>query len=247
MTHPIRPDSYIAMDNFYTGTVYRKGAEVIRMYDTLLGTDGFRSKSRVYSLQMTTLYPHNHTDCSHHMHHSLLSFFYIEGMDLYFKRHDGQAVTCDDFLAAMADANDVDLSQFARWYSTSGTPSITYSSTYDKEKGLYQLTLSQSSRSDESMLIPVAVGLLDKESGAEVVPTTVLQLKEVTQTFDFPNIKGDVVPSILRNFSAPVKLKPVTGVVDETELAFLASKDTDGKKNVLLCSHLNCTLSKLNT
>jgi len=175
-------------------------------------------------------------------------------MDLYFKRHDGQAVTCDDFLAAMADANDVDLSQFALWYSTAGTPSLTYSSTYDKEKSLYQLTLSQSSRSDDPLLIPVAVGLLDKESGAEVVPTTVLQLKEVTQTFDFPNIKGDVVPSILRNFSAPVKLNPATGVVDETELAFLASKDTDGETIVFLlyshlkdvnCSHHNQTYNSL--
>ena len=155
-------------------------------------------------------------------------------MDLYFKRHDGQAVTCDDFLAAMADANDVDLSQFSLWYSTPGTPSLTYSSTYDKEKGLYQLTLTQSSRSDEPMLIPVAVGLLDKESGAEVLSTAVLQLKEVTQTFDFPNIKGDVVPSLLRNFSAPIKIKPATGVVDETELAFLASKDTDGETIVFL-------------
>src|SRR6056300_1402442 len=112
-------------------------------------------------------------------------------MDLYFKRHDGDAVTCDDFLAAMADANGVDLSQFARWYSTSGTPVVEYSSTFDQEKGLYQLTLSQESRSDESLLIPVAVGLLDKESGEEVAPTSILQLKEATQTFDFPGLKGD--------------------------------------------------------
>ena len=145
-------------------------------------------------------------------------------MDLYFKRHDGCAVTCDDFLAAMADANDVDLSQFARWYSTSGSPSVTYSSTFDKEKGLYQLTLTQSSRSAEPLLIPVAVGLLDKDTGKEVVPTTVLQLKESTQTFDFPDLKGEVVPSILRNFSAPVKLVPASGVVDESNLAFLASR-----------------------
>mmetsp|Transcript_33368 Transcript_33368/g.61251 ORF Transcript_33368/g.61251 Transcript_33368/m.61251 type:complete len:482 (+) Transcript_33368:1176-2621(+) len=163
------------------------------MYDTILGSQGFR-----------------------------------KGMDLYFKRHDGCAVTCDDFLAAMADANGVDLSQFGRWYSTSGTPVITYSSTFDKEKGLYQLSLSQNSRSDEPLLIPVAIGLLDKETGEEVVPTTVLELKECAQTFDFPGLKGAVIPSILRNFSAPVKLVPSDGKVDGSDLAVLASRDTDG-------------------
>lgn len=193
MSHPIRPDSYIAMDNFYTSTVYRKGAEVIRMYETILGSVGFR-----------------------------------KGMDLYFQRHDGSAVTCDDFLSAMADANDVDLSQFAKWYSTSGTPVVTYSSTYDHEKGTYHLTLSQSSRSEEPLLVPVAVGLLDKETGKEVVSTTILQLKESTQTFDFHDLKGDVIPSILRNWSAPVKVLPASGAVDEKDLAFLASWDTDG-------------------
>jgi aminopeptidase N len=128
----------------------------------------------------------------------------------------------------MADANNVDLSQFARWYSTSGTPTVTYSSIYDAEKGLYKLTLSQSSRSDEPLFIPIGVGLMDKTSGEEVVPTTILELKEAQQTFDFSGLKGDVVPSILRNFSAPVKLVPANGIVDESELAFLASHDTDG-------------------
>ena len=193
MSHPIRPESYIAMDNFYTATVYRKGAEIIRMYDVILTSEGFR-----------------------------------KGMDLYFKRHDGSAVTCDDFLAAMADSNGVDLSQFKRWYNTSGTPTVSYSSSFDAEKGLYQLTLSQSSRSEEPLFIPVAVGLLDKESGNEVVPTKVLELKENTQTFEFPGLSGDVVPSILRNFSAPVKLVPQSGEVNESDLAFLASRDTDG-------------------
>jgi len=158
------------------------------MYETILGTEGFR-----------------------------------KGMDLYFLRHDGCAVTCDDFLAAMADANGVDLSQFARWYTTSGTPVVTYSSTFDQERGLYQLTLSQSSRCGEPLFIPVAVGLIDKETGQEVLPTTILQLKEITQTFDFSGLKGDVVPSILRNFSAPVKIVPASGVVDESYLAFLAT------------------------
>lgn len=180
------------MDNFYTATVYRKGAEVIRMYDTILGTDGFR-----------------------------------KGMDLYFKRHDGSAVTCDDFLSAMSDANDVDLSQFSRWYKTSGTPTVTYVTSYDEEKGVFVIGLSQSSRSNEPLFIPIAFGLLDKETGEEVLPTTVLELKEMDQTFIFP-VKKDVVPSILRNFSAPIKMVPASGVVNEIDMAFLASNDTDG-------------------
>ena len=109
MAHPVRPDSYVEINNFYTSTVYEKGAEVVRMYATMLGKDGFR-----------------------------------KGMDLYFKRHDGQAVTCDDFRAAMADANDVDLTQFARWYSQAGTPVVEGSGTYDPRKRTYTLRLRQS-------------------------------------------------------------------------------------------------------
>jgi len=183
---------YATVDNFYTGTVYIKGAEVIRMYQTILSPDGFR-----------------------------------KGMDLYFERHDGSAVTCDDFLAAMADANNVDLSQFARWYSTPGTPTVTYSSEY--KDGSFTLTLSQKSNSKDGPLhIPVSIGLLDKETGEEVVPTTVLDLKEEKQTFTFDGLKGDVVLSLLRGFSAPVKLAPESGVVDEEAMAFLAARDTDG-------------------
>ncbi|KAL7522709.1 hypothetical protein ACHAWX_007508 [Stephanocyclus meneghinianus] len=200
MSHPIRPESYISMDNFYTATVYSKGAEVVRMYKTLLGTEGFR-----------------------------------KGMDLYFKRHDGNAVTCDDFLAAMADANEVDLSQFARWYSTSGTPILKYESKYDDGTKTFYLTLSQESNSRDPLHIPVAVGLLDKVSGEEVSPTTVLNLKEKVQTFEFKGLDGDVVPSVLRGFSAPVKLvRSTTGTIDdaasdeETNWAFLAARDTDG-------------------
>lgn len=192
MSHPIRPESYISMDNFYTSTVYSKGAEVIRMYRTLLGKDGFR-----------------------------------KGMDLYFERHDGSAVTCDDFLSAMSDANGVDLGQFALWYSTNGTPTVRVSSRYDEESKTFYLTLSQESNSEGPMHIPVAVGLLDKASGEEVVPTTVLDLKEKEQTFEFPGLEGDVLPSVLRGFSAPVKL---VGSSDDEEkdLAFLAANDTDG-------------------
>ncbi len=193
MAHPIRPESYISMDNFYTSTVYSKGAEVIRMYDTLLTKAGFR-----------------------------------KGMDLYFKRHDGAAVTCDDFRAAMADANGVDLDQFALWYSTQGTPQVAFSSAYDETTGSYSLTLTQSSKSDKPLHIPVSVGLLDKSSGEEVVPTVVLELKEMTETFTFSDLKGDVIPSILRGFSAPVKLVPAAGDADESVWAFLAAYDTDG-------------------
>jgi aminopeptidase N len=191
MSHPIRPESYISMDNFYTGTVYIKGAEIIRMYQTLLTQEGFR-----------------------------------KGMDLYFQRHDGSAVTCDDFLAAMADANGVDLQQFSRWYSTAGTPTVTYDTVY--KDGIFTLSLSQSSNSKDGPLhIPVSVGLLDKATGKEVVPTTVLNLKEDKQTFTFENLEGDVVLSLLRGFSAPVKVTSVSGVVDEESMAFLAARDTD--------------------
>ncbi len=193
MSHPIRPESYISMDNFYTATVYSKGAEIIRMYQTLLGVDGFR-----------------------------------KGMDLYFERHDGTGVTCDDFRAAMADANDVDLDQFGLWYSTSGTPTVTYDTEFDAGSGTFKLTLSQKSNSDKPMHIPLSTGLIDKETGEEVVPTTVLDLKEESQTFEFPGLKNDVVPSLLRQFSAPVKLVSSSGEADEEALAFLAARDTDG-------------------
>ncbi len=149
MSHPIRPESYISMDNFYTATVYEKGAEVVRMYRTLLGKDGFR-----------------------------------KGMDLYFQRHDGSAVTCDDFLSAMADANDVNLSQFKLWYSTNGTPTVTYETRFDEAAKTFYLTLRQESSSELPLHIPVAVGLLDSVSGKEVVPTKVLELREKEQTLE---------------------------------------------------------------
>jgi len=191
MSHPIRPDSYISMDNFYTHTVYNKGAEIIRMYQTLLSVEGFR-----------------------------------KGMDLYFERHDGSAVTCDDFLSAMADANGADLGQFALWYCTNGTPVVTYDTKFDD--GAFVLTLTQKSKSDKPLHIPISVGLLDKASGEEVVATKVLDFKEMLQEFKFGGLKGDVVPSLLRDFSAPVKLVPASGDEDEEALAYLAARDTDG-------------------
>ena len=149
-----------------------------------------------------------------------------KGLDLYIQRHDGQAVACDDFLAAMADANDVDLSQFSLWYSTNGTPTVTYSTSYDN--GVFFFTLEQESNSDKPLHIPVTVGLIDKESREEVVASQVLELREKKQTFEFTDLKGDVVPSMLRGFSAPVKLVSASGEVDEEALSFLASDDTDG-------------------
>ena len=192
MSHPIRPESYISMDNFYTATVYEKGAEVVRMYRTLLGKDGFR-----------------------------------KGMDLYFQRHDGSAVTCDDFLSAMADANDVNLSQFKLWYSTNGTPTVTYETRFDEAAKTFYLTLRQESSSELPLHIPVAVGLLDNVSGKEVVPTKVLELREKEQTFEFPSLEGDVVPSVLRGFSAPVKVVGSSSD-EEKDWAFLAANDSDG-------------------
>ncbi len=207
MAHPVRPDSYIEINNFYTVTVYEKGSEVVRMYQTLLGREGFN-----------------------------------QGMALYFARHDGQAVTCDDFRAAMADANRRDLSQFERWYSQAGTPQVSVVAEYDGHNQTYSITLSQTcppTPDQQHKLpfhIPVAVGLLDRdgqdmplvlESGAvtEGAPTTVvLELTEASQTFVFHGVAQYPVPSILRNFSAPVELKYDYA---DVELAFLMQHDSD--------------------
>ena len=131
MSHPVRPDKYIEINNFYTMTVYQKGSEIIRMYHTLLGEDGFQ-----------------------------------KGMRLYFERHDGTAVTCDDFLAAMADANDVNLDRFGRWYSQSGTPQVKVTDHYDAVAQTYTLKLSQSTAAThdqqhkQALVLPFAMGLL---------------------------------------------------------------------------------------
>jgi len=200
MAHPVRPDSFVEINNFYTVTVYEKGAEVVRMYQTLLGRDGFR-----------------------------------KGMDLYFERHDGQAVTCDDFRAAMADANGRDLDQFERWYSQAGTPIVTASTKYDAEQQVYELTLAQrcpptpGQQNKQPFHIPVAVGLLgadgfDMALNLEGDTTVVLELKEAQQTFRFEGIKEAPTPSLLRDFSAPVVLEyPYT----DDELVHLFRHDSD--------------------
>ena len=205
MAHPVRPDSFVEINNFYTVTVYEKGAEVVRMYQTLLGRDGFR-----------------------------------KGMDLYFKRHDGQAVTCNDFRAAMADANGRDLSQFERWYSQAGTPLVQASADYDAKRKTLTLTLEQScpatpgQKKKQPFHIPVAVGLLDaqgrdlaltlqgeKKAGAT---TRVLELTKAQQSFTFINVDAKPVPSLLRGFSAPVVLQYD---YSDAELAFLMAHDSD--------------------
>ena len=207
MAHPVRPDYYVEISNFYTVTIYEKGAEVVRMYQTLLGRDGFR-----------------------------------KGMDLYFQRHDGHAVTCDDFRAAMADSSGRDLAQFERWYSQSGTPTVQVQSKYDADKQTYELTLSQICKPGAGQdcklpfHIPVAVGLLDAQGHdmplhlegapfATTVPTTsVLELTKDKQTYRFSQVTRKPIPSLLRNFSAPVKLE--YSYTDD-ELAHLMAHDSD--------------------
>ncbi|MSR16671.1 MAG: aminopeptidase N [Methylococcaceae bacterium] len=190
LAHPIRPDAYIEINNFYTLTVYEKGAEVVRMLYTLLGVDGFR-----------------------------------RGSDLYFERHDGQAVTCDDFVNAMQNANDVDLSQFRRWYSQAGTPIVNVSTNYDVATKTFALTLKQSyPNQTEPLLIPIKIGLLNAETGADLLPETLLQFNEMEQTFTFDALESAPMVSMLRGFSAPVNIEMPRSL---DELAFLSQHDSD--------------------
>ena len=216
MAHPVRPNEYEEINNFYTMTVYEKGAEVVRMYEALLGREGFR-----------------------------------KGMDLYFARHDGQAVTCDDFRMAMADANDVDLSQFARWYEQAGTPQVHARGQYDVTDQTYTLTLRQDNppvgiERDQPnfqkppLLIPIALGLLTgdqagdqtgqhhlgqslalDESGAL---SQTVQLTEREQSITFHNIPRAPIPSLNRNFSAPIEMHYD---YSDAELLTLLRHDTD--------------------
>lgn len=203
MAHPVRPDSYQEINNFYTVTVYEKGAEVVRMYQTLLGREGFK-----------------------------------KGMDLYFQRHDGHAVTCHDFLMAMADANHKDLTQFERWYSQAGTPRVKLKSQYQADTKELSITLSQSCRAtpgqDKKLpfLIPVAIGLLDSTGKdiaitldkGQATTTCILELTQEKQTFTFKNITEKPIISALRNFSAPVILEFEQS---DKELLFLLTHDSD--------------------
>ncbi|GGK60937.1 aminopeptidase N [Amphritea balenae] len=200
MAHAVRPASFIEISNFYTLTVYEKGAEIVRMLHTLLGEHKFR-----------------------------------QGSDLYFKRHDGQAVTTDDFVQAMADVSGRDMTRFKLWYSQAGTPRVAVSGEYDAASQRYTLHMRQSCSPTPEMetkqpfLIPVAMGLLDQH-GRDITlasgnTTEVLELVSTEQSFVFENIPVEPVPSLLRGFSAPVKL---SFPYDQEQLVFLMQHDSDG-------------------
>ena len=198
--HPVRPASYEEMNNFYTMTVYEKGAEVVRMYHTLLGEEGFQ-----------------------------------KGMKLYFQRHDGQAVTCDDFRAAMADANGINLDQFALWYSQAGTPVLEAEGRL--KNNIFELTIKQTvpptpdMADKQPMMIPVKIGLLNRNGEAVAfdyqgkrATEAVLLLTEAEQTFPLEGVTEAVVPSLLRGFSAPVHLNyPYS----DDDLLLLLAHDSD--------------------
>ena len=205
MSHPIRPDQYVEINNFYTATVYQKGATIIRMYHTLLGESGFQ-----------------------------------KGMKLYFERHDGQAVTCDDFLAAMTDANGVNLDRFGRWYSQSGTPHVHVTDHYDAKTQKYTLTLKQHTpathdqKDKKALVIPFALGLLttngdelplqlDSEADA-LEGTRLLVMENEHQEYSFINVPEIPVPSLFRDYSAPVK---VFYDYSLEQLAILIAYDSD--------------------
>jgi len=202
LAHPVRPEAYIEINNFYTLTVYEKGAEVVRMLHTLLGAEGFR-----------------------------------KGSDLYFARHDGQAVTCEDFVKALEDANGVDFSQFRLWYSQAGTPVLTISQDYQPETGQLHLSIQQSCPSTPGQPeklpfhIPVKLGLLKQDGSTETIQfkgqnhqEMTLDVRDAEQTFCFENLSAQPVVSLLRGFSAPVILKMQR---NSEELAFLLRHDTD--------------------
>ncbi len=192
MAHPVRPESYQEINNFYTQTVYNKGAEVIRMQHTILGKEGFR-----------------------------------RGMDLYFKRHDGKAVTIDDFVAAMEDANQVDLTQFKLWYSQAGTPEVTVNSEF--KNGYLTLTLSQTCpptpecKNKRPYHIPIRMALFSKKG--ELLKESLIELKETESQFRFEGLPDQPIISMLRDFSAPIKLHQNQS---EEELLALLQFETNG-------------------
>jgi aminopeptidase N len=205
LAHPVRPESYVEINNFYSMTVYHKGGEVIRMLRTLLGREAFRA-----------------------------------GMDLYFDRHDGHAVGVDEFVQAMADAGNRDLSQFMHWYDQAGTPVLSISGNYSQATSTYTMTVTQScpptpgQPEKEPFHIPLALGLLDRNGNelplrlsgeAEAAGTTrVLELRNNVESFSFTGIPSPPVPSLLRNFSAPVK---VEYPYSDDDLSLLMTCDSD--------------------
>ena len=204
MAHPVRPDSYMQINNFYTATVYEKGAELVRMMQTLVGRDGF-----------------------------------ARGMTLYFERHDGQAVTCDDFAQAISDANPDSelarqLAQFKRWYSQAGTPRLTARGRYDAPSRTYTVGIEQHLSGAQPFVVPLAMGLLSRDGRAlplqlegeaqAVGVERVLVLNETKSFFTFVNVDAEPVPSLLRGFSAPVTL---SDGLSDADLLILLHHDTD--------------------
>ncbi len=225
MAHPVRPDSYVEINNFYTVTIYEKGAEVVRMMRTLAATPASNISPREG---------------------------FAKGMSLYFERHDGQAVTCDDFAQAIADANPdsalaAHLAQFKRWYAQAGTPRVQAAGRYNADTRTYTLTLSQSCPPSpgqdhkEPFVIPVQMGLLGAD-GREVLPTQLLVLTEATQSFEFKDLAlqagEEPVPSLLRGFSAPVVLQ---SDLTSAQLLTLLAHDTDPFNQWEAAQHLCLT------
>src|SRR3546814_813353 len=195
LAHPVRPESYLEISNFYTATVYNKGAEVIRMMRTLLGPENFR-----------------------------------KGADLYFDRHDGQAVTCEDFVRAMEEASGVDLAQFRLWYSQAGTPRVAAELSHDAASKTAELVLRQTVPSTpgqpekQQMPIPLKLTLFGRETGARVGAEQLVELSRPEERIAFADLAEPPVLSTNRDFSAPVVVEARRGA---DELAFLSGHDDD--------------------
>jgi aminopeptidase N len=203
LAHPVRPEIYHEINNFYTATVYEKGAEVVRMVKTMLGADTFR-----------------------------------KGMDLYFERHDGEAATVEDFITCFADASGRDFGPFMAWYRQAGTPEVAVSGSYDEDGGRYTLYIRQSLAATPGqpvkgpMVIPIRYGLVDPD-GQDMTPTRVtgaevmgdvIVLTQVSHEVTFEGLTARPVPSLLRGFSAPVRLSVE---IPEADRYFLAARDND--------------------
>lgn len=207
LAHPVQPKSYIEINNFYTTTIYEKGAEIIHMLKKLIGVENFR-----------------------------------KGMDIYFATYDGQAVTIEEFINSMETASGRNLTQFRRWYDQAGTPELIIETNYVPEKQSYKITVKQfclatpGQPEKKPFQLPLAIGLLDitgkeiplqlsHEAKPAVEKTRILEIKQEIESFEFINISAQPVPSVMRNFSAPVKLKIN---YTDADLQFLVKYDTDG-------------------
>ncbi|CDU20474.1 aminopeptidase N [Plasmodium yoelii 17X] len=213
LSHPIRPESYISMENFYTNTVYDKGSEVMRMYQTILGDE-----------------------------------YYKKGIDIYLKKHDGGTATCEDFNDAMNEAyqmkngnTDENLDQYLLWFSQSGTPHVTAEYIYDENEKTFTINLSQITYPDDNqkekypLFIPVKVGFISPKDGKDVIPEVVLELKKDKESFVFQNVSEKPIPSLFREFSAPVYIKD--NLTDEERIALL-KYDSDAFVRYNVCIDL---------